>query len=161
MYLTSTRPDIMHAVSLISRYMENPTEIHLLAAKRIFRYLKGTADFGILYKKGGESNLIGFSDSDYVGDIDDRKNSCQAIWLRRLLEVLHIQQQSPTLIYCDNIYAIKLSKIQFYIEGASILMRDITPCVIYARMVLLIWCFVKVKIRLQIFRLTHSSLLCL
>lgn len=60
MYLTSTRPDIMHAVSLISRYMENPTEVHLLAAKRIFRYLKGTADFGILYKNGGESSLIGF-----------------------------------------------------------------------------------------------------
>ena len=51
MYLTSTRPDIMYAVSLISRYMENPSEVHLLAAKRIFRYLKGTTDFGIMYKK--------------------------------------------------------------------------------------------------------------
>ncbi|KAL6320070.1 hypothetical protein AAG906_004468 [Vitis piasezkii] len=40
MYLTSTRPDIMYAMSLISRYMENPSEVHLLAAKRIFRYLK-------------------------------------------------------------------------------------------------------------------------
>ena len=39
MYLTATRPDIMHAVSLISRYMESPRETHLLAAKRIFRYL--------------------------------------------------------------------------------------------------------------------------
>lgn len=37
-------------------------------------------------------------------------SSCQAIWLRRLLEVLHNQQQNPTLIYCDNISAIKLSK---------------------------------------------------
>lgn len=42
MYLTSTRPNIMHGISLISRYMENPTENHLLAAKMIFRYLKGT-----------------------------------------------------------------------------------------------------------------------
>ena len=39
MYLTATEPDIMHAVSIISRYMEFPTEMHLLAAKRIFRYL--------------------------------------------------------------------------------------------------------------------------
>jgi hypothetical protein len=42
MYLTATRPDIMYVVSLISRYMESPTEMHLLAAKRILRYLQGT-----------------------------------------------------------------------------------------------------------------------
>ncbi|XP_022855734.1 uncharacterized protein LOC111376952 [Olea europaea var. sylvestris] len=38
MYLTATRPNIMHAVSLISRYMECPKEMYLLAAKRIFQY---------------------------------------------------------------------------------------------------------------------------
>ncbi|KAK2970503.1 hypothetical protein RJ640_013575 [Escallonia rubra] len=75
MYLTTTRPDIMYSVSLISRYMENPTELHLLAAKRIFRYLKGTIDFGLLYKKGEKSYLMGFTDSDYAGDIDDRKST--------------------------------------------------------------------------------------
>ncbi|CAL5423091.1 unnamed protein product [Camellia sinensis] len=75
MYLIITRPDIMHGVSLISRYMEHPTELHLLAAKRIFRYLKGTTDFGILYKKGEQSGLIGFTDSDYAGDSNDRKST--------------------------------------------------------------------------------------
>lgn len=59
MYLTATRPDIIYAVSLISRYMESPTEIHLQAAKRILRYLQGTKDYGIFYKKGGKSSLIG------------------------------------------------------------------------------------------------------
>jgi len=39
MYLTAIRPDTMHDVSLISRYMERPREMHLLAAKRIFPYL--------------------------------------------------------------------------------------------------------------------------
>lgn len=52
MYLTATRPDIMHAVSSISKYMEHPREDHLLAAKRILRYLRGTAEFGLFYKKG-------------------------------------------------------------------------------------------------------------
>ncbi|CAL5420691.1 unnamed protein product [Camellia sinensis] len=75
MYLTITRPDIMHGVSLISRYMEHPTELYLLAAKRIFRYLKGTTDFGILYKKGEQSGLIGFTDSDYASDSNDRKST--------------------------------------------------------------------------------------
>lgn len=51
MYLTSTRPDIMHSVNLISRYMENLTDVHLLAAKRILRYLKGTVDFEIFLSK--------------------------------------------------------------------------------------------------------------
>ena len=75
MYLTATRPYIMHVVSLISMFMECPKEIHLLAAKRILRYLKGTASYGLLYKKGGKKYLFGFSDSDYVGDLDDRKST--------------------------------------------------------------------------------------
>lgn len=51
MYLTNTRADIMFVVSLLSRYMERPTEVHMLAAKRVLRYIKGTLGFGILYKK--------------------------------------------------------------------------------------------------------------
>lgn len=81
MYLTTTRPDIMHAVNLISRYMENPTEVHLLAAERIFHYLKGTADFGILYRSDEKSSLIGFSDSDYAGGLDDRKSTSGAMFI--------------------------------------------------------------------------------
>ncbi|GMI66347.1 hypothetical protein HRI_000304000 [Hibiscus trionum] len=75
MYLTATRPDIMHAVSLISRFMECPKEMHLLAAKRILRYLKGTASYGLFYKRGEKTNLFDFTDSDYAGDLDDRKST--------------------------------------------------------------------------------------
>ncbi|XP_059670848.1 secreted RxLR effector protein 161-like [Cornus florida] len=75
MYLTTTRLDIMYGVSLISRYMEHPTELHLLAAKRIFPYSKGTINFGILYKIGRKSDLLGFTDSDYAGDPDDRRST--------------------------------------------------------------------------------------
>lgn len=52
MYLTATRPDLMFAVSLISRYMAKPTELHLLAAKRILRYLKGTTGLGVFLQEG-------------------------------------------------------------------------------------------------------------
>lgn len=51
MYLSATRPDVMYPVSLISRYMKNPTEMHLLATKRIFRCLQGPKDYGLSYKK--------------------------------------------------------------------------------------------------------------
>ncbi|CAL8095197.1 unnamed protein product [Prunus armeniaca] len=116
MYLTATRPDIQHGVSLISRYMECLEVPHLEAAKRIFRYLKGTIDFGILYKKGAKSGLFGFTDSDCAGGPDDRRSTsvaacdCQAIWLRRILEELRGLQEGPTPVYCDSNSAIKLSK---------------------------------------------------
>lgn len=53
MYITTTRPDLMFIVSFIGRFMARPTEVHLLAAKRALRYLKGTIDYGICYSKNG------------------------------------------------------------------------------------------------------------
>ncbi|XP_062014077.1 uncharacterized mitochondrial protein AtMg00810-like [Rosa rugosa] len=75
MYLTATRPDLMYAVSLISRYMSQPTELHLMAAKRVLRYVKGTVNFGIFYKKEGNKDLAAFTDSDYAGCLEDRKST--------------------------------------------------------------------------------------
>jgi len=81
MYLTSTRPDLVYSVSLISRYMARPTELHLQAAKRILRYLKGTFDYGIMYKKRSSNDLIAYTDSDYAGDLNDRKNTSGYVFL--------------------------------------------------------------------------------
>lgn len=56
--------------------MERPTVMHLGAVKRILRYVKGTADFGLVYSKGkGNYLLTGYSDSDLGGNIDDRKST--------------------------------------------------------------------------------------
>eukprot|EP00253_Pinus_taeda_P007479 PITA_07479 len=75
MYLTATRPDIMHAVSLISRFMERPKETHWQAAKRILRYVNGMKGFGILYSSSENFMLTGYTDSDWVGSVDDRKST--------------------------------------------------------------------------------------
>ncbi|KAL8117754.1 hypothetical protein AgCh_015587 [Apium graveolens] len=75
MYLTATRPDIMFASSLLSRYMQDPSEVHLGAAKRVLRYIKGTVAYGIKYFKGEELKLISFYDSDWAGSIDDMKST--------------------------------------------------------------------------------------
>eukprot|EP00253_Pinus_taeda_P007023 PITA_07023 len=75
MYLTATRPDIMFDVSLISRFMERPKEAHWQAAKRILRYVKGTKSFGILYNVSEHSDLVGYTDSDWAGSVDDRKST--------------------------------------------------------------------------------------
>lgn len=55
--------------------MEHPREQHLMAAKRILRYVQGTIGFGIQYQCGKEERLVGFVDSDYAGDVDDRRST--------------------------------------------------------------------------------------
>ncbi|GAU29997.1 hypothetical protein TSUD_160820 [Trifolium subterraneum] len=75
MYLLATRPDLAYSVCLIARYMDKPTEIHSAAAKRILRYLKGSISLGVLYKRGKNQELVGWTDSDYAGDSDDRKST--------------------------------------------------------------------------------------
>ena len=75
MYLTATRPDIMFYVSLISIFMERPKEAHWQAEKRILRYVKGTKRFGILYIFSENSDLVGYTDSDWAGSGDDRKST--------------------------------------------------------------------------------------
>lgn len=64
LYLSHTRPDIMFAVGLTSRFMNKPTKHHLGAAKRILRYIAGTFNYGLWYEASNESKLQGFTDSD-------------------------------------------------------------------------------------------------
>lgn len=75
MYLTATRPDILFAVSLLSRFMHCASETHLVAARRILRYVKGTVDYGVKYESCQNFKLCGFSDSDWAGSIDDMKST--------------------------------------------------------------------------------------
>ncbi|GAA0159622.1 transmembrane signal receptor [Lithospermum erythrorhizon] len=75
MYLTNTRPDMTFAVSILSRFMSKPTELHLQLAKRVLRYLKGTTDYGIYYQRDKNAGLLAYTDSDYAGDKYDRKST--------------------------------------------------------------------------------------
>jgi hypothetical protein len=75
LYLTATRPDIMYATSLLSRFMQKPSQIHLGAGKRILRYLQGTKEYGMWYKSMNNSKLLGYTDSDWAGSLDDMKST--------------------------------------------------------------------------------------
>ena len=57
LYLTSTRLNIMFAASLLSRFTQEPSQVHFGAAKHVLRYFKGTMDYGIMYKFGGNLKL--------------------------------------------------------------------------------------------------------
>nr|GEU85350.1 retrovirus-related Pol polyprotein from transposon TNT 1-94 [Tanacetum cinerariifolium] len=78
-YLTSSRPDIVQAVCFCARYQSRPTKKHLKEVKRIFRYLRGTVNMGLLYPKASSFELTAFSNADHAGCIDSRKSTSGGI----------------------------------------------------------------------------------
>ena len=75
MYLTNTRPDICFAVKTLSQYLTDPRIVHLIAAKHILRYMKGTIDYGLKYKAKQKINLEGYVDSNWADSAIDRKST--------------------------------------------------------------------------------------
>ena len=150
LFLTKTRPDISHAVSVVSRFMQSPQEAHLQVAKHILCYIRRHPDLGLLFKQGEDNCLNGYTDADYGQDVDDRISvgayifflgsspiswnskkqsstsrssceseyralaqcTCEAVWIRRLMNELRVLDNKPTKIYCDNQSGGKLSHEQ-------------------------------------------------
>ncbi|KAJ9544332.1 hypothetical protein OSB04_024039 [Centaurea solstitialis] len=75
LYLTASRPDIMFATCFCASFQENPKESHMLAVKRILRYLKGTPNRGLWYPKEFGFELVEFSNVDHGGCQRDRKST--------------------------------------------------------------------------------------
>ncbi|GJX71803.1 hypothetical protein Tco_0308974, partial [Tanacetum coccineum] len=79
MYLTSSRPDIVQAVSYCARYQSRPIEKHIKEVKRIFQYLRGTINMGLWYPKDSDFELTPFSDANHAGCIDTHKSTSGGI----------------------------------------------------------------------------------
>ena len=75
MYLMDMRPDIFFSMNTLSQFLTNPRHVHLIAAKHILRYLKGTVDYGLKYEANLKINLQGYVDSDWAGSAIDRKRN--------------------------------------------------------------------------------------
>lgn len=73
-YLTFTRSDIAFSVNQACQFMHNPMISHVIAVKRIIRYLKGTSTYDILFKPG-LMHLQSYSDADWAGDPTDRRST--------------------------------------------------------------------------------------
>uniref|UniRef100_A0A2N9H263 Reverse transcriptase Ty1/copia-type domain-containing protein n=1 Tax=Fagus sylvatica TaxID=28930 RepID=A0A2N9H263_FAGSY len=73
-YLTFTRPDLSYVVNHICQFMHQPTDHHLVVAKRILRYVQGTLHHGLTFRPGPLS-LTAFTDSDWAGDPMDRRST--------------------------------------------------------------------------------------
>nr|GEY21867.1 hypothetical protein [Tanacetum cinerariifolium] len=124
MYLTASRPDIMHATCYCARYQAKLTEKHLTAVKRIFRYLKDTINMGLWYPKDTGFELTAFLDSDHAGCLDSRKSTSGGIQFlggdklvvgrpksRTALQCL--QQKPTTSISCNPVQHSRTKHIDF------------------------------------------------
>ena len=74
-YVVHRRPDIALSIVIVARFFANPKENHLMVVKIIMRYLKGIEEFGLYYKKNEKFELRAYTDVDWAGNIDDRKNT--------------------------------------------------------------------------------------
>jgi hypothetical protein len=109
-----TRPDIAYAVSVLSRYNSKPYTSHLTAAKRVLRYLKGTADAKLVFPGRASADtpvLIGYTDSDYAMDRADRKsqggyifhtNGAPISWQSRKQRLVALSTTEAEYIACSE-----------------------------------------------------------
>jgi hypothetical protein len=75
LYIKTSHPDIMHVLGMVGRYQSAPKQSHLLAVKRIFRYLKETMTYGLWYPRNQNFQLTAYSDADWVNYVDERKST--------------------------------------------------------------------------------------
>jgi hypothetical protein len=148
LYAIDTRPDIMHAVCQVGRFQASPKNSHLLAIKRIFRYLKQTTEYDLWYPTSNQIDLYAFTDANWASCFDDRKSTSgatfflggclvswsskkkstvslsiaeveyiatttyctQVIWMKQMLEDIHVHYDEPIPIFYDNTSAISISE---------------------------------------------------
>jgi hypothetical protein len=95
----TTRPDIAFAVNLVSRFMQNPGEIHWKACKRILRYLSGTRKTGLIFRGNNpkEFEITAYSDADWAGDQNDRKSTTGFVITINGSVVSWLSKKQPTV----------------------------------------------------------------
>ncbi|KAM6554922.1 hypothetical protein CsatB_015684 [Cannabis sativa] len=96
--MVSTRPDIAHALSVLSRFMANPGLEHWNAVKWLIRYLKGTIKYGLIYQKDtSDVRLEGYVDADYASNRDNRRSTTAYVFMINKSCICWKSQQQPVV----------------------------------------------------------------
>ena len=113
-YLIHTQPNTTYLISILSRYMMNPNSNHWTMAKRVLRYLKGTIEFSLIYEKGMKDlKVIGYRDSDFASDVEDRKSTSGKVFFLGGLPITwnSLKQNVVALSLCETEYSNYISRV--------------------------------------------------
>ncbi|UYV68112.1 hypothetical protein LAZ67_5003088 [Cordylochernes scorpioides] len=122
LYLANcTRPDLMFSVTRLAQFASNPGRRHWQAAKHVLRYLHGSLNLSLVYRRTDSNDVCAYSDADWASDIDDRRSNKylalsqttkEAVWIATILKELKFLTNFafPLVIHCDNRSAIDFSK---------------------------------------------------
>jgi hypothetical protein len=106
-YLVHSRSGIAFAMGYVHRFMEKPTTEHLSAVKHLLRYIVCTKNYGCGLRSSGEKfELVGYSDTDMAGDLDDRKSTTSCLFFLNGCPVTwqSVKQQPIALSSCEAEY---------------------------------------------------------
>nr|GEY82761.1 hypothetical protein [Tanacetum cinerariifolium] len=117
LYLTASRPDLQFAICMCALYQARPTEKHVHAVKRIFRYLRGTVHWGIWYPKDSSIALTAFVDADHAGCQDTRRSTSGSVQFlgERLISWSSKRKKSAAI----SNYGLGFNKIPMYCDIKS------------------------------------------
>ncbi|XP_038895793.1 secreted RxLR effector protein 161-like [Benincasa hispida] len=131
-YLTCTRSDILYSVGIISQFIEEPTATHCKMTKRILHYVKVTIGYGLSYISSSNFDIVGYCDSDWNSDLDDRKSTTGFVffidetaftWMSKkqpivTLSTWEAEYVAATSCVCHAIWLRNLVKeLKFQMEG--------------------------------------------
>ncbi|GJZ43846.1 hypothetical protein Tco_0591101 [Tanacetum coccineum] len=127
MYLTASRQDIMFAVCACARFQVTPKTSHLLAVKRIFRYLKGKPTLGLWYSRDSPFELVAYTDSDYARATQDRKSTIGGYLLTKGFDAgRHVKRGQDTKIPQSSGPPVKVGDEAVHKELGDIMERAAT-----------------------------------
>jgi hypothetical protein len=144
--MLGTRPDLCHAVSYFSRYQCHPTEQHRVHLKRVLRYIKGSLDYKLCYKKNMNMPQIlsAYIDADWGNDINDRRSTtgyllklygCTISWCSRKQQTVAISStESEYMAVSDAICEILwirslISFLNLDVSEPTLLYEDNQSCI--------------------------------
>ena len=95
-YMTFTCPDLSYTVNSLCQFMHAATDMHLMAAKRVLRYLRGSLHLGIAFSPGS-LELHAYSDVDWVGDPHTRRSTTGYIVFLGTNPLTWVSKKQPTV----------------------------------------------------------------
>ena len=126
-YLTFTRPDIAYAIQQVCLHMHDPREVHLVAAKRILRYLQGTIGHGLVIPRSAPTQLVVYTDADWAGCPDTRRStSGYAVFLGGSLVPGRLSANPPFLGQAPRPSTVPLPTVSLKPPGCGNFYRSFT-----------------------------------